>query len=600
MRLGLRWKILLLTALPLAALTSASLWLVDRGVSSRASAALRDDLVRAGDLLESMIAERTERLEATGAVIVRDPRFFSMLTLPHARGDAQFKATVAGVASDFEALAHPDVFEVVDGHGDVVASVGNLALDPAARTALAAGGLEGRTERRAVAVRGTHVLLVSTPIVADRRVVGTLLLGTEVGGALAGDLRQLTKSDVTFLSGGRVTRSTLDRPEDRGVAITAATGGGSDPRTIRSAAARWIALARPLPFSTEGGGQAFVVQRSFDAETAFLRDVRSHLAELGLLAILGLTLAGLLIATRLTRPIRQLVDAAEAMERGRWDAPIETGRGDELGALANRFDQMRRRQRVYVEHLEDVARAKSEFIAVASHELRTPIAIVMGWRDLLATGQILPPDARFERGIEAIGNACATLERIAVDATRMADAQDAGDAVDAEWCELGPLLERVLRDVREGAAARVVALVLDVDPAAARAWADPAQLARAVDALVSNGVRFTPDGGTVHIEARAEGAALLVHVRDSGIGLTAEARARLAERTIAPRDSGHHHTGRGLAFNHQGLGFGLALARRIVEAHGGELRIEGEEGRGSAFTLFLPDALAPGAHREAA
>jgi two-component system sensor histidine kinase SenX3 len=104
----------------------------------------------------------------------------------------------------------------------------------------------------------------------------------------------------------------------------------------------------------------------------------------------------------------------------------------------------------------------------------------------------------------------------------------------------------------------------------------------------------------VRLEARARDGALLVHVRDTGIGLSREARARLAERTIAPRDAGHHQTGRGLEFNHQGLGFGLALARRVAEAHGGSLEIDGEEGHGSTFTLVLPEALAPGRRREAA
>ena len=110
MTLGLRWKILLLTALPLAALTIASLWLVDRGIALRTQDALREDLGRAGDVLENMLAARTKQLEAAGAVIVRDPRFFSVLTLPHTADDPQFRATVAGVAGDFEALEHPDVF----------------------------------------------------------------------------------------------------------------------------------------------------------------------------------------------------------------------------------------------------------------------------------------------------------------------------------------------------------------------------------------------------------------------------------------------------------------------------------------------------------
>jgi signal transduction histidine kinase len=599
MSMGLRWKILLLTALPLAALTVASLGLVERGTSARTQEALREDLGRAADVLENMLAARTTQLEATGAVVVRDPRFFSVLTLPHSADDPQFRATVAGVAGDFEAIEHPDVFEVADARGRVVASVGRLAPDPGARAVLGADGIAGRAARRALVVRGTHVLLVTTPVVADRRLVGSLVLGTEIGGTLAADLRHMTKSDVTFLGRGRVTRSTLDHEEDRRVALGAAAHPGR-AQLVRSRGTRWLALARHLPYADEAQGETFVLQRSFDDETAFLRDVRGNLVEVGLLALFALVLTSAYVATRITRPVRELVAAAEAMEHGRWDAPLALGGRDELGVLAERFDQMRRRQRVYVERLEEVTRAKSEFIAVASHELRTPIAIIQGWRDLLAMGAIPTGHPRFAESLEAIGHACGTLERIAVDATRMAESEEAADDSERCWTDLRPVLEAAIADALDAGRGRQVAVELRVDARAVRARVDPKALQGGVDALVRNGIRFTPDGGRVEVIARGEEDFLSVIVRDNGIGLTPALRTRLLERTYAPEDAGHHHTGHALAFNRQGLGFGLALARRVAEIHGGELSIEGEEGRGSKFALILPDALAPAELKEAA
>ena len=599
MMFGLRWKILLLTALPLAALTIASLWLVERSVSSRTQEALREDLGRAADVLENMLAAATAQLEATGAVIVRDPRFFSVLTLPHTADDPQFRATVAGVAGDFAALEHPDVFEVSDARGLVVASVGRIALDPDVRTRLGADGVAGRAAKRAVVVHGTHVLLVTTPVVADRRVVGALVLGTEVGSELAGDLRHMTKSDVTFLGRGRVTRSTLVQGEDLQVAIEAASQPG-EPRLLSIGGTRWVALARPLPYAEDAVGETFVLQRSFDAETAFLRDVRGNLVKLGLLALLALTLTSAFIALHITRPVHQLVSAAEEMEHGRWDAPLDLGGHDELGVLATRFDQMRQRQRVYVERLEEVTRAKSEFIAVASHELRTPIAIIKGWRDLLAMGAIPPDHPRFAHSLEAIGSACGTLERIAVDATRLAESEQETEDSDRRWSELRPVLEAAIADARDAGMGRQVSLELRIEAGAARARVDATALQHAVDALVRNGIRFTPDGGRVEVIARGEDGFLSVIVRDNGIGLASAMRTRLLERTYAPGDSGHHHTGHALEFNRQGLGFGLVMARRGAEIHGGELSIEGEEGHGSTFALILPDALPSMKLKEAA
>jgi signal transduction histidine kinase len=597
--LGLRWKILLLTALPVAALTLASLWLLERGVAGRTTEALQGDLTRAADVLENMLAARTSQLEATGAVIVRDPRFFSVLTLPHGRNDAQFRATVAGVAGDFEALEHPDVFEVTDARGEVVASVGAIDLDPEARDRLRSDGTAGRGAHYTVVVRGTHVILVTTPIVADQRVVGALVLGTQVGEALAADLRHMTKSDVTFLSQGRVTRSTLERAGDRDVALRAAARPG-EPHRIDGAGGRWFALARALPYAPDARGESFVLQRSFDAETVFLRDVRSRLVEVGLLALLALVLTSAFVAMRITQPVRQLVSAAEAMEGGRWDEPIDDHGRDELGVLAARFRQMRQRQKVYVENLEEVARAKSEFIAVASHELRTPIAIIKGWRDLLAMGVLGPDHPRYSQGLDAIESACGTLERIAVDATRMADNEQAAEHLDRTWTDLRPVLEAAIADALDAGHDRKVEVRLRIEAGSARACIDAPVLQRGLDALVRNAIRFTPDGGLVDVVARGVEEFLEVSVRDNGIGLSPALRTRLLERTYAPEDAGHHHTGRGLEFNRPGLGFGLTLARRVAEVHGGELCIEGEEGRGSTFTLILAGALSPVEEREAA
>ena len=255
---------------------------------------------------------------------------------------------------------------------------------------------------------------------------------------------------------------------------------------------------------------------------------------------------------------------------------------------------------MYVERLEEVTLAKSEFIAVASHELRTPIAIIKGWRDLLAMGAIPSDHPRFADSLEAIGHACGELERIAVDATRMAESEAETDNSELHWTDLRPVLEAAIGDARTAGHGREVTVELRIDAGATRARVDATALHRAVEALVRNGIRYTPDGGRVEVIATGEERLLSVIVRDNGIGLAPAVRARLLEGTYAPEDSGHHHTGHALEFNRQGLGFGLALARRVAELHGGQLGIEGEAGRGSTFTLILPDALASVELKEAA
>jgi signal transduction histidine kinase len=587
-RIGLRLKILVVTALPLLALAGTMLWFVDRGLRVRSEEAITGDLRRAADVFENMLAASANELSVTSAVIVRDPRFFSVLEIPHRPNDRQFLATVAGVAQDFQRIAHPDVFEVVDQRGHVAASVGRVALGKV-REALVKSALAGRSEQHAIVQSGAHILLSGTPVVADGRVVGALLLGREVSGAMAARLRELTNAEVTFLSDQRITRTTLDEREELDVArLVAARSplGTRDP--VRTSG--WIAYRRPLPMALAGLGQSYLLQRSLSTETAFLRSVRTQLLELGLLLLAAVALATLFIAAHITRPIRQMVAAASAMEKGEWDAPLDRDRADEMGFLASRFDDMRRRQRNYVRSLQEVAQAKSEFIAVASHELRTPISIIRGWEDLLRSGLVRQGTSKFTDGLDAIHRACQSLEKIAVSATRMAQSDDGNGLTSPTTCEVEPLLVEALREAAAAAPDRHVTLSHEVHSDARTAILDRSQVMHAVDALVRNGIRFTPDGGSVVVRAFVREEDFGIEVRDTGIGMSEEARKRLFDDNYVMHDSKHHRTPTGLEFNVAGMGFGLELVRRVVEGHGGQLMVEGHEGRGSAFTMIFPGA----------
>jgi len=596
-RVGLRWKILLLTALPLLALAAATLWFVDRAVTQRSQEDIAGDLRRASHVFENMLAASANELSVAGAVIVSDPRFFSVLALPHGRRDREFVATVTGVAHDFQKLAQLDVFEIVDARGERVASVGRINMAPDARAPLVTSGLAGRAGKLAVPQLDTQVLLAGTPVRVDGRVVGTLLLGREVSGEMAAQLRELTRSEVAFVAGAKLTRTTLPGAVEHDVVRRlAGTAKAGEPQRIQG----WIAWARPLPMAADPSTQVYVLLRSLSAETAFLRAVRGQLVELGLLLLAAVALASVFIAGHITLPIRQLVAAASAMERGEWDAPIDRGRRDEMGTLAVRFDAMRSRQRTYVRSLQEVARAKSEFIAVASHELRTPISIIRGWEDLLRGGMVKPGTKPFADGLDAIGRACESLEKIAVSATRMAQSDGGEGPPSPALCDVQPLLSDAMREATRAASGREVTVSTEVEDGARHAILDRQQVMHAVDELVRNGIRFTPDGGSVVVRAIARSHDLAIEVRDTGVGLSDEARLRLLDDVYVPHDSRHHHTASGLEFNVAGMGLGLLLVRRVVDGHGGRLVVDGRRDQGSQFTMLFPGAVAGGAELEQA
>jgi signal transduction histidine kinase len=170
----------------------------------------------------------------------------------------------------------------------------------------------------------------------------------------------------------------------------------------------------------------------------------------------------------------------------------------------------------------------------------------------------------------------------------MSQIQDGHTVLDLEPGNVSDLLEGTLVSAREAAPGRSVELVAVSDGVIPPLRFDRIRLGVAVTHLLTNGIRFTPDGGQVEVRARWDGAALEIAVRDNGIGIPSERQARLFEKGGVAHDVRNHHSSATLEFNSAGLGLGLSIARGIIEAHGGTLQLESEPGNGSTFRMRLP------------
>ena len=606
MRLGLQWKILLATVVPVLGLTVAGLWTVNRSISEQAQRNIRDDLVRAASIFEDMLASRAEELVVASQVIVEDPKFFSVLTLPGAGNDPQARATAEGVASDFNAITQADLFLVFDAGGTLIADAGRVHVGARDWHHVIEPALAGRSDSRVLAASGRHFQVTMTPVRAGQRPIGVLVLGAGVGQQLAERLRSLTRSEVTFFSDREVTGSTLENAEDRR-ALSALVAGrvaaGLDPEgsvfDFAGADHRFVTVAREIHGSNPGEGQYYAIQRSLEAETAFLGPMRLALVEIGLLALVISLTVGYLIARGITAPVRSLVRGAEEMERGNYDYPLAPRASDEIGYLTLRFGDMRQRQRSYVKSLEEVARLKGDFIDVASHELRTPLSVLRGFLELLSAERLGPVTPAQREAVTAMEEGVVALTRVAENASRLAQVES--DRLVLALGEHGvrQILEEAVARARETGSGRTVTVRTRADDAVGAATVDGPRLVEAVYHLVCNGIRFTPDGGSVEVEATRDGADLAIRVRDSGIGIPAERLGRLLDRSLMLRGSRNHHSSSTLEFNSAGLGLGIPIARAVAEAHGGTLSAQAAEGRGSVFTLRIP-ARSTSAEEEAA
>lgn len=228
---------------------------------------------------------------------------------------------------------------------------------------------------------------------------------------------------------------------------------------------------------------------------------------------------------------------------------------------------------------EEADRAKDEFLAVVSHELRSPLSPILAWSRMLRMGTLAPEkqSAAFE-AIERNAVAQAQLVEDLLDVSRIV----AGKLrLDVRPIMLPAPIEEAVETLRPSADAKSIRLQLVLDPQAGMVLGDPDRLRQVVWNLVSNAIKFTPKGGRVQIALERVNSHVELSVSDTGEGIPSEALAHVFDRFWQSKH--------GTARQHGGLGLGLAIVRHLVEAHGGEVAVHSDgPGRGALFRVKLP------------
>lgn len=600
MHFSLRWKIPLLAVAAPLVLGLCALSLVERNVSDNVRSNIEETLESSARVCDRVLVERSKMLQASAQIIVKDPRFFAALSLPISADAGHFRATVQGVSRDFHKISRTDIFEVLDLRGHRVASVGPVATTTERRRDLVESVRLGRPATGVLLENGEHFQVVIAPVHAGGRNLGTLLLGSRIGDGIANELRQLTRSEITFVSGQEVTGSTLQLSDDRNalqeeLRSRSHTSGDilhAGIVEIHTQDESFLTLIRTMPGADQEN--LIVVQRSLDEETAFLSEIQRRLGELGLLILVAALIVSLIVSRKITRPIMKLVRGAEEMEKSNYDFPLDVRSHDEIGYLAERFDNMRGHEREFIKNLEEVARVKSEFIDVAAHELRTPVTVIQGYSELLSQGGFGPITEEQRQALKAIDHHLAGIVRIAEDATWMAQLHDQQPILNPDDHDIRSLLEDAVGRATTDVVNRSHRISVEVEPENCRGNVDGPRLTHAIAHLIRNAIRFTPDDGIIRVGAHRDDDGLILTIQDNGIGITEEKKAHLFDPVLNVSDSLHHHSSRTLEFRSVGLGLGLPIAQGIVTAHGGSIAVESRPGEGSTFTIALPQAAAPG------
>jgi signal transduction histidine kinase len=321
-----------------------------------------------------------------------------------------------------------------------------------------------------------------------------------------------------------------------------------------------------LPVTRDG--PIVLLSDSLGDPLSSVRLVKRRLLAAGLIALLVAVLLGYAGASVHARRIRRLERAAERIARGRFDQPVSDRGNDELGELAAAFERMRGR-------LENLDRARREFIANASHELRTPLFSLGGFLELMTDEELDEPTRR--EFLATMREQVARLTKLATDLLDLSRLDAGRLRVEADVVDLGEIAEALVSEFRAVAVQREHRL--EATRGSALALADEQRVLQAGRALVDNALVHTPPGTRVTLEAEQVNGLARLTVVDDGPGVAAEHLAHVFERF-------YRIEGGDVA---SGSGLGLAIARELAALMGGDVELVSAAGR-TAITLTLPAA----------
>ncbi len=310
-----------------------------------------------------------------------------------------------------------------------------------------------------------------------------------------------------------------------------------------------------------------LTQRVSDVEDAASLVERQFLiATVFALAVAGLV--GWAAAVAISQRLSRLELAATRVAEGRFDQPIGDQAPDELGRLARAFDLMQSR-------LDQVDRARKDFIANASHELRTPLFSLGGFLELLENEDL--DDATREEFLLTMREQVRRLTKLASDLLDLSRLDAGAVEIEREPIDLNATARTLVREFRGLAAKHGSRVVLTRDgDQAPRAVGDEQRVQQIGRVLVDNAIRHTPRGTEVRVGVRGENGHAQLAVTDDGPGITDAGRDHLFERFAR----GEHATA-------AGSGLGLAIARELAQRMDGSLEVESRPGH-TQFTLELP------------
>jgi signal transduction histidine kinase len=292
--------------------------------------------------------------------------------------------------------------------------------------------------------------------------------------------------------------------------------------------------------------------------------------------LIGLGLI-LLLARSLLRPISALEEGARRFAAGDLSYRVQVRHRDEFSLLADTMNQMAEKISADFTKLREVDQLKNEFIAIASHNLRTPLTIMKGYIE------VLKADTRSKHAkgvVAAIERGTHDLAGFSEDLLTISSIESGNATISPQAITVGELLGPVKKIVEASAKHKQINLVWWTPDDSLSVTLSPIHVRNIISNLLKNAVEFTPEKGQVEFAFQVEPDNFVITVKDNGTGISPEEMDRLFTKFHRATDT--------MQYDHPGTGIGLYVTLLLVEAHNGHVKVASQVGKGSAFTVTLP------------
>lgn len=322
------------------------------------------------------------------------------------------------------------------------------------------------------------------------------------------------------------------------------------------------------------GSNALLTQ----ADEDFRTESYSAVMYASIAAIVIAIIVGFFFARALVRPTNRIADAANEIKEGNYQARAHLEGNDEVARLGKTFDSM-------ADSIEANRQLERRLVTDVAHELRTPLMAIQSTVEAMIDGVFEPDEER----LETLNSEIRRLSRLVNGLLKLSRLENRSNPVELTKVDLSELLETIIATHEQYVEDAGLRLVFNHDPHV-YVLGNKDMLRQATANLISNAVRYTPEGGTITVSVKKGDIMGQISVQDTGIGLTPE-EAKMVFSRFWRADKGR-------ARDSGGLGIGLSVVKEIVDRHNGWVHVEGEPNVGSTFTIYIPLYREPaGSHR---